>query len=690
MKTSVNALVAAATIAVLAPLPSVQARTLTLKSAGSSSSPVSFCSASSWNEGFAPQPGDTVVINVANAYVGSANEEFDIGSAGLTIELQKNTTRCYVKFKGDGHLTFTTSPTTTSYTLELRKACTHTGGTTIGGRVQLLTYVSNPLGTGTVTVDFTASTPRFNISNSGATIPNDIVITGTPNARSICADNKATFNGTITGNGGTLRIDDTYDVMTLNGAVSVPAGEAITLRVNSANSASVLVANGALNGNLAIEGVTSGSNSGRPVKLGTNAACSGTNVSVNATGTLQLTAANNLNPASTVTVAAGGKISIDSGVVVRIKSLVVGGVVQPAGLYKSSSLPSVITGSGRLFVAGADADIFTWTGADTSNPTLWTTPANWDRNAVPGDGAVAVFPSAATIAANSGSTVILGASGLTIATFGAVTCNVPFSGAGALSVIGGGNGANLAIRNASTHTGGTTISGYGQVHAYVSNPLGTGPITIDPVNGGEPLLLGRQSGVTIPNTMVVRGTPGARIVSGTDNMTVNGTVTGESAGFRLDVEYGTVTFNGDISVPNGSAITLRGRKSNESGGGGVVVNGALNGNLSIEGTTGTGYYSRPVKLGTASACSGMAIAINATGILQLTAAGNLREDATVTVANGGRISIDAGVKAVVAELVANGVNVPHGHYTASTLPAVLTGEGRLRVGPPDAFTIVVR
>ena len=99
--------------------------------------------------------------------------------------------------------------------------------------------VSNPLGTGTMTVDFTASTPRFNISNSGATIPNDIVITGTPNARSICADNKATFNGTITGNGGTMRIDDTYDVMTLNGAVSVPAGETITLRVNSSSSTSV-------------------------------------------------------------------------------------------------------------------------------------------------------------------------------------------------------------------------------------------------------------------------------------------------------------------------------------------------------------------------------------------------------------------------------------------------------------------
>ena len=686
MKTSVNALVAAATIAVLAPLPSVQARTLTLKSAGSSSSPVSFCSASSWNEGYAPQPGDKVVISQADAYIGSANEEFDIGSAGLTIELQKNTTRCYVKFKGDGHLTFTTSPTTTSYTLELRKACTHIGGTTIGGRVQLLTYVSNPLGTGTVTVDFTASTPRFNTSNYGATIPNDIVITGKPNARSICADNTATFNGTITGNGGTLRIDDKYGVMTLNGAVSVPAGEAITLRVDSPSSDSVLVANGPLNGNLMIEGVTSGSNSGRPVKLG-SAVCSGTSVSLNATATLQLTSANNLNPASTVTVAAGGKISIDSGVVVRIKSLVVGGVVQPAGLYRSASLPSVITGSGRLFVAGEDANVFTWTGADSANPTLWTSAANWDRNAVPGDGAVAVFSKAATITAPSGSTVAIGANGLTIATFAAVTCNVPFSGSGALSVVGGGNGANLAIKTASTHTGGTTISGYGQVHVYVSNPLGTGTITIDPVNGGEPLLYGSTSGVSIPNAVVVRGTPGARVVSAANSMTVNGTVTGEISGFRLDVEFGTVTFNGDIVVPKGSAITLRGRSSSASGG--LVANGTINGDLAIEGAT-SGYVSRPVKLGANAVCTGTSVSINSTGILQLTAAGNIREDASVSVAAGGTISVDSGVKVVVGNMTTNGVAVAHGHYNASTLPAVLTGEGRLRVGPPDALTIVVR
>jgi len=663
-----------------------QARTLTLKSAGSSSSPVSFTSASSWNEGYAPQPGDKIVISQANAYIGSANEEFDIGTAGLTVELRNNTTRCYVKFKGDGHLTFTTSPTITSYTLELRKACTHTGGTTIGGRVQLLTYVSNPLGTGDVTVDFTASTPRFNVSNSGATIPNNIVITGTPNARSICTDNKATFNGTITGNGGTLRIDDTYDVMTLNGAVTVPDGETITLRVNSSDSASVLVANGALNGNLAIEGVTYGSNSGRPVKLA-SAVCSGTKVSVNATGTLQLTSANNLNPASTVTVAAGGKINIDSGVVVRIKSLVVGGEAVAAGLYKSSSLSSVITGSGRLFVAGADADVFTWTGADAGNPTLWTSAANWDRNAVPGDGATAVFAKTATVSVPSGSTVAIGENGLTIATFAAVTCNVPFSGSGALSVIGGGNGANLAIKIASIHTGGTTISGYGQIHVYVSNPLGTGTITIDPVNGGEPLLYGKTYGVAIPNAVVVRGTPGARVISASDSMSVNGVVTGESAGFRLDVEFGTVTFNGDILVPDGKAITLRGRSSTESGE--IVANGALNGDLSVEGAT-SGYVSRPVRLGANAICSGTNVTVNATGILQLQSAVNLRGDATVRVADGGKVAIDSGVRVVVGSFLTNGVSLAHGIYNASTLPGVLTGAGRLCVGPEPGLVIFVR
>jgi hypothetical protein len=44
----------------------------------------------------------------------------------------------------------------------------------------------------------------------------------------------------------------------------------------------------------------------------------------------------------------------------------------------------------------------------------------------------------------------------------------------------------------------------------------------------------------------------------------------------------------------------------------------------------------------------------------------------------------------VAELYVGGVQQPHGVYNATNLPAVITGSGKLQVGPTTATVISFR
>ena len=687
MKGKSHLAILAAAVATSAILPSAQARTLTLKKAGDSSTPNTFSAAATWNENGStattgPQPGDTVVINKDKAYF--AAETFDIGAAGLTIDVRNNTTSCKVVFTGSGTLCFTNSLNTSkTFAFDTTTASSYTGGTIISGGVAVTTKASRALGSGNIIIDCRAASSRLHNIQDSRTFYNDITIKGSSTTRVISASNKVTLNGRIVGEDDSFMIDEEYGDMFLNGDVSVPAGKTITLRGRSSKANTKLQANGALNGNLAVAGKTDVTKTTSPVQLNTTAVCSGTTVSVNATGWLQLTASENLNPNASLTVTEGGIVEVAADVVVKVKAFVVGDVSMPVGCYKSNALPDVISGSGAIFVTGGNADIYTWTGADANNPTNWYASANWDRNEVPSSGAIAFFPSAATIATNSPSqTIALGSEGLTITAASTLNFYIPFSGSGAVTFA---TSSTVNFYCPSAHTGGTVVGARTTITAQTkTTPLGTGPVAIDGSSGCHPEVKFALYGTSVPNAIAIRGLitaneRGALYIS--NPTTFSGAITGDDDIYLLD-SYGTMSFNNAVSVPTGK--TIHAQNVYESQDSRVIAfKAAINGNLSVE-------KKCTARLDADAVCSGTAISVAGNAVLWLRGKGNLREDAIITVADGGRITIDAGAKAAVAELVANGVNVPHGHYTAATLPAVLTGEGRLRVGPPNGFMLVVR
>ena len=692
MKGKSHLAILAAAVAISATLPSAQARTLTLSKAGTSSAPNTFSAAATWKENGStattgPQPGDTLIINVGTAYF--AAEDFNIGAAGLTLDVRK-TTECYVKFTGTGALTINA---TAEFILH-GSACTYQGGTTITGTSGVKFYNSHHFGTGDITIVCASSNnPTLIGAAYGKTITNNIVIAGSPAKRVIGAANRTTFKGTISSHDDSFMIDEEYDNLFLNGDVSVPAGKTITLRARSKKADTRLQVNGALNGNLFVKGRTSASGTTSPVQLNTTSVCSGTEVSVDTNGWLQLTAAGNLNPNATLTVAEGGIVEVSSGVIVKVTEFIAGNRPMPVGCFKSNALPNVISGSGAILVTGEDADIYTWTGADANNPTNWYASANWDRNAVPGNGVIAFFPAAATIVTNSPSqTIALGSEGLTIVAAGTLNFYIPFSGSGTLTFA---SSSQINLYCPSTHTGGTILGARTTIAAQTkSTPLGTGTVTIDGSSGCNPELKALLYSTSFRNDISICGIineSDRAAIYISDRATFHGAITGDD-NIRLLTSYGMMILNGAVTVPQDKTITFQVKKTSKNENG-VEVNSALNGDLAVVGlpnTAANATYYRPVRLGATTVCSGTNISVSASGILKLTARGNLREDAIVTVADNGKISIDAGVKAVVAKLVVDGVNVPHAHYTAATLPAVLVGDGRLRVGPPDGFMLVVR
>lgn len=75
-----------------------------------------------------------------------------------------------------------------------------------------------------------------------------------------------------------------------------------------------------------------------------------------------------------------------------VGSLYTNGVSLPVGTYNANNLPAFITGPGNIQVSSGISS-GTWTGSGANNN--WSTPGNWDNNAVP------IFPHAVTFAGNS-------------------------------------------------------------------------------------------------------------------------------------------------------------------------------------------------------------------------------------------------------------------------------------------------
>lgn len=683
----------------------------------SDASPAMLSEAANWLENgntatTGPEPGDRLEIGgSAKVYFGA--ETFYIGSAGLTIY---HTSKIYIKtvFTGSGVLTFDGSDVERVF--NATTSSSHTGGTVIkNGWSKFNQKNVNPLGTGRVEIHQASSTrPRLQVT-AGArlTLDNDFVLYGKESQeewtpfdtempfllRSISADHDFTIN-----------CPDRAFYVT-NG-ISAP-GKSVTFNVQCTSTSSYTTTDisGAIDANVVVKAYTDGAAKGSIVRFfgestvasntltvasGTNilmaaAVWAGTNITVGATATLQLSAVGNLSEKAHIAVEEGGRIKFGSAFTAKVAALSVGGSTLPAGIYSASDLPGTIEGNGSLFVAGGDGGVFTWT--DGNGTHVWSESGNWDKNEVPGTGAVAYFPSAVSAAnavANNDVAVDVGSAGMTLFVGETVEAQLAFTGSGALNITGSGR---LNLNKACTHTGGTRLSGSTILAPYPrTSPLGTeGTITIDGSGGGNPYLLIPNYNTTIPNDIAILGVITNRGYSASgktsygsiqlaSTTTFGGNITGDDD-ILLSNRQGIMTFNGSISVPAGKTIRLW-NASSDNNQRVIAANGMLTGNLSVEGTF-------PTKLGKNATCSGN-VSVASTATLQLTADANLAETAVVSVETGGKINIASNVKVQVAELYVGGVQQPHGVYNATNLPAVITGSGKLQVGPTTATVISFR
>lgn len=678
----------------------------------SDASPAMLSEAANWLENgepasTGPEPGDRLEIGgSANVYFGA--ETFDISSAGLTIY---HTRKIYIKtvFTGSGVLTFDGS--NVERVFNATTSSSHTGGTVIkNGWSKFNQKNVNPLGTGRVEIHQASSIrPRLQVTaGDRLTLDNDFVLYGkeseeewTPfdtampfRLRSISADH-----------GFTINCSDRAFYVT-NG-ISAP-GKTVTFNVQCTSTSSYTTTDisGAIDANVVVKAYTEGAAKGSIVRFygestvasntltvasGTNilmaaAVWGGTNITVEAGATLSLKGSRNLSPSAHLAVAEGGTIEVAKDVTVQVAALTVGDKAMPAGVYTASTFPGTVAGAGTLLVLGEPSESFFWTGE--AGNSLWSDAGNWQGGAVPGDGAVVYFPSAATI--ENATDVIIGANGLSLVLGGDVTLNHGFAGSGALRISGGTFSLRATV--VFSHTGGTTLSG--NICFEMATPkstndaFGTGVLTIDGMSGGSPFIRFVNWAQAITNDIVIVGAVTNRTFSNSGR-TARGSVVDFNAGYisgsvtgdddvMFGTGYGSLHVRGNVTVPEGKTIRLQNAYVSEETPRYLEVTKTLTGNLSVE---GVGL----VRLTTSATCTGD-VTVRDTATLEVTAAGNLAETANISIPGDGKIDIASGIKVRIAELWIGGLKQPNGIYTKDNCSS-LEGDGVLRVGPRRGFII---
>lgn len=322
---------------------------------------------------------------------------------------------------------------------------------------------------------------------------------------------------------------------------------------------------------------------------------------------------------------------------------------------------------GHGFVHGANI----WDGGspDDSN---WSTPENWDNNAVPSfpvgvtfDGTERLDPfndldgirvngitfgETAGAFVISGNGIVLGGNivsqnlnsqtiNLDMELFstntrtvsrsgGSVTLNGDISGGGALTTSGGDNGT-LTINGNNSFTGGVTYvvnsSSVQTLNLGHANALGTGTFawTVGST-GGSYLSNTSGAAMTIANKVSLSG-QGMMSIGGSDDITFSGTVTNvfghSTSGRRIFIEDRTITFGGDFflsgSADNGFDLRL-------TGAGNLLIHGVVANYDGAGGTAGgiwhggTGTISLLNESNTYTGANTFGEGANGTGIIVVT------------------------------------------------------------------------
>jgi autotransporter-associated beta strand protein len=572
---------------------------------------------------------------------------------------------------------------TTGGATVLSLANTYTGGTTLT-QGNLLLGNNAALGTGSLALNGGKISSSATTSQAPA---NSTTIGGNVTLGDAVNNGKLTFSGTM-GLGGATRTLTTDSVVEFsgvvsNGGITKQGASTLTFLGASANT---------------YTGLTTVSAGGLTLNKTAVDAIAG-NVLVNGTGTLTLGAANQINNASDVEVAAGTfALGAFSDTVNNLK-LTGGTITGSAGGILTSSTAYDFQSSGNVTgslagTAGANkttAGTVTFTGANANTYTGLTTVSagslvlNRDNNVdalagdvlVNGTGTLAInridqIKNTANVEVATGGTLAIAGNAETVngvkLTGGAITGSgansiltsttaFDFQSGSSTAVLAGTagvtktTGGTVSLGRASTYSGGTTLTdgtlqiasaSTGSVGLITSSAIGTGTLTL---NGGT-LSSGSVTSRTLLNAAIVGG-----------NL-----ILGDAA------NNGKLTFSADVDL-GGSARTLTTASAINFDG--VVSNGGIN-------KAGAGTLT----LGGNSTYTG-ATTVNG-GTLLVSTGGSIAQSSLTTVTTGTTLTANGTVGAVAVNTGGTlngagtvGTTTVAGTLTPGNSPGVLNVNGNL-------------
>ena len=719
MNTTLRTIAASAAFAAASAAIPANANTLTW--IGGSSGLLS--SATNWDAGTSPQPGDTLKFN---APVELAHESFDLSAAGLVFDSDYGITN-HVSFSGSGGIVKNGGG---DFTIFEDTQGAFTGDAVFNGGQLVLTASKSrqPVSFGTGKMVFTqaeTSQPFLYENIFGLTFPNAIELRGHSSGNALQMTQSITLSGDIV-SAHDFTINIGYQTLTVSGDIYAP-GKTLTASYtgsggNAASSPTtfsgmidasfVKTGNGnASRAKVFLSGHSDFVGNSLTVLAGTNVITSigywgGTNVVANGgSAVLRLEGAQNLSPLASVELLNGGKLELTEGCAVTVSGLFAGGAWQTEGTYTANDLPGAIAGAGSITVRPIMVDAV-WCGGASG---LWSVGSNWSGGAVPASGATVLFTNAVELLNER---VDFGASGVTVYSGFDITNHVWFTGSGRFVKEGAGrfvqrgdaggdftggsvfNDGVLALSN--RHFAGEDRNGY--------RFLGSGTITLASAGSRRPYIDFEEWDSGVTNTIAIDGEniggdKEAALYAHQSISTLGPIVA--NADFKIYENYYAIAVS-SIDAPGHTVFldSYRATYNTE-----IVLNGLVNANvvktarpgpLTILGSSPSAENALTLlggtnTLETAAYWGGSVMVSGSKTQLAFKDDGNLSKDTTLSIytTDGASINIATGIKVRVGKFIVNGTKKDAGVYTTANLPGVITGAGRLVVGTPG-MTIVFR
>ncbi|WP_432797902.1 autotransporter domain-containing protein [Poriferisphaera sp. WC338] len=563
--------------------------------------------------------GDTLTLNSEASSISLAGgvDLSDTGGVNLIMTGNSIVAVSGVISGTGGSVTVNTS-TASGQGANLFGTNTYTGGTTLGGNVN----INNNSSFGTGTISVIDDTNLSNLAGAALTLSNDInitlgstltyddsddltlngVISGTDTFAK-AGSSALTLNGanTISGNfnfsGGTVVAgnDDAFGTAAVNVTGSSSLQSDNDLRSLSNNiaisSGQTLTYNGS--NSLALSGVISGSGgitmntSSTLTLLGDNTFTGGITYG---SGTILARNDNALGTGS-LTLSSNGTLQSDSDSRTLSNNVVLGSNALTFSGTQGITLGGIISGTGSI-VRTASGDL-TLNGANTFSGGITNAQGilTVGDDAALGTGALSVTGSSTLQAGSSGialsnATSVASGQVLTISGSNDLTMSGVVSGAGALTK-SGASGVTLSGTN--TYSGGTTLAA-GTITLGADGALGSGALT----TSGDASIQSNDDSRAVSNNMTLGG--GTTLtVGGSNNLTLSGVLSSTGAltksGAGILTLSGTNTYTGATTVSAGTLLltgSTSGSAFTVASGATLAGTGTITGNVNNSGTISPG------------------------------------------------------------------------------------------------------